>query len=71
MTCRHCGSSRISSNKYTEETYKKVLHAGQSGQHAGYPAVAAGAMALVGLMKLADRFITDDWRCDSCERTFS
>lgn len=73
MRCPNANCGRtdcITSNKFEEETYKKVLHAGHSGQHAGYPAVAAGAMVIAGGMKLWDRFISDDWRCTNCGTTF-
>lgn len=70
MQCPRCGSHRVISNKFAEDTYKKVLHAGQAGQHAGYPVVAAGAMVVAGVMKLADRFVTADWRCEDCGHTW-
>lgn len=69
MQCPRCHQTdTVTSNKFTDETYHKILHAGQAGQHAGYPAVAVGAMTLAGLMKLADRFITYDWHCSNCQR---
>lgn len=70
MQCPKCYSHNVSSNKFTDDTYHKILHAGQAGQHAGYPAVAAGAMALAGVLKLADKYVTDDWRCEN-GHTFS
>ena len=64
MQCPKCHRfDTVVSNKFTEDTYDKILHAGKSGQHAGYTAVAFGAMTLAGVMKLADRFVTYDWRC--------
>jgi len=61
----------VSSNKFKDETYKQIFHAGHTGHQAGFHAASAGAMALIGLMKLADRFVTQDWVCDTCGSTFS
>ncbi|HEV7232908.1 MAG TPA: hypothetical protein VGN36_01585 [Sphingorhabdus sp.] len=71
MQCPKCYSHNVSSNKFKDDTYHKIAHAGHAGHRAGYHTFAAGAMALVGVMKLADKFVTADWRCDSCGWTFS
>lgn len=64
-------SHNISSNKFKDETYKQIFHAGHASHQAGFHSASAGAIALIGLMKLADRFVTDDWVCDTCGNTFS
>lgn len=71
MECPNCGrTDRIKTEKFTEEAYEKVLHAGQVGQHAGYPTVAAASLVIASGMKLWDRFVAGASHCNNCGTNF-
>ena len=72
MQCPNCGrTDRITSKKFTEAAYEKVLHAGRAAQHAGYQTVAAASLVAAGGMKLWDRFAAGASRCNHCGTRFS
>lgn len=64
-----CGSYDVVANRFSEETVKKVLHAGHAAHRAGWHIGMWGALVTAGGLNLINS-CRHAYRCNRCDNRF-